>query len=277
MNRARVGGVLLTAVLAVVLCAPAWGQQGGELTQGDLQVQHGQVDWTNRTITATGSGAPDLKAPNVAVARLGAERVAKMDALRNILEVLKGVQLDSAITVEKEMVTNSKMRARVQGLIRNFKVLKTKYYSDGGVDLVVQVSLDGPLGSALVKPGGQGANLPASGQAPGSGLIIDARGLKVMPALAPRILDEDGKVVYGADILDQKVLEQKGVLAYYKDLAAARKSSRAGSKPLVVKALRLAEGSHTDVVISNADAVKLRDPNANLQFLAQGRVLLVTN
>lgn len=277
MNQTRVAGLLPFVALVLALGNPAWGQQGGDLTQGDLQVQHGQVDWTNRTITATGSGAPDLKAPNVAVARLGAERVAKLDALRNILEALKGVQIDTAVTVEKELVTNSKMRARVQGIVRNFKVLKTKYYSDGGVDLVVQVSLDGPLGSALVKPGEQAGNLPASGQAPGSGLIVDARGLKVIPALAPRILDEDGKVVYGADVLDQKIIEQKGVLAYYKNLAAARKSSRVGSKPMVVKALRLAANSKTDVVISNADAVKLRDPNSNLQFLAQGRVLLVTD
>ena len=53
-------------------------------------VAHGSIDWTNKTITATGSGAPDLKAANVAVARLGAERAAKADALRNILEAVKG-------------------------------------------------------------------------------------------------------------------------------------------------------------------------------------------
>ena len=41
-------------------------------------VGHGQIDWSKKTITATGSGAPNLKAPNVAVARLGAERAAKM-------------------------------------------------------------------------------------------------------------------------------------------------------------------------------------------------------
>ena len=60
-------------------------------------VAHGQIHWSNGTITATGSGAPSLKAANVAVARLGAERAAKMDARRNILGDFKGARVDWAI------------------------------------------------------------------------------------------------------------------------------------------------------------------------------------
>ena len=38
-----------------------------------------------------------------------------------------------------------------------------------------------------------------------------------------------------------------------------------------------AEKSKTDIVISNADADKLRDPNTNLSFLADGKVVILVD
>ncbi len=63
----------------------AWAQQ--PLTQA---IGNGEINWGEQVIRATGSGAPNPDAPNVAAARLGAERAAKADALRNILETVKG-------------------------------------------------------------------------------------------------------------------------------------------------------------------------------------------
>lgn len=266
------------AVLVVLaLAAGVAAQEAGEVTEGDLKVEHGQVNWTDKTITATGSGAPDLKAPNVAVARLGAERVAKLDALRNILETLKGVRINSEITVDNEMVTNSKMRTKVQGVARHFKVLKTKYYSDGGVDLIVQMSLDGQLASTLLESGSKTADVPRKGNAKHSGLIINTKGLKTMPALAPKVLDESGNVVYSSEVIEKEKLEERGVTSYFKAMDAAKKSKRVGTNPLVIKALKLAQGSKTDVVLSNADTEKLKDPESNLKYLAEGRVILVVD
>lgn len=254
-------------------------QDKTDVTDGDLKTDHGQINWSDRTITATGSGAPDLQDPrakqNVAVARLGAERVAKLDALRNILEALKGVQISSESTVEKEMVTNDKMRTKLEGVARNFKVIRTKYYSDGGVDVVVQMSLDGPLGSSLVPPGSKGGALPSNGSAKHTGLVIDARGFKVIPALAPRLLDEAGKSLYDSEFIEQAVLEANGVLGYFRDLESAKTTKRVGSNPLVLKALKLKEGSMTDIVLSNADADKLRDREANVRYLADAKVVIV--
>lgn len=273
----RMGWRWMAVLFVLVLAGAVFAQEAGEVTEGDLKVEHGQVNWTDKTITATGSGAPDLKAPNVAVARLGAERVAKLDALRNILEALKGVRVNSEITVENEMVTNSKMRSKVQGVARRFKVLKTKYYSDGGVDLIVQMSLDGQLASTLVESGTKTAELPQKGNAKHSGLIINAKGLKTMPALAPKILDESGKVIYSSEFLEKSNLEKRGVTAYFKAMDSAKKSERVGANPLVVKALKLAQGSKTDVVLSNADAEKLKDPDSNIKYLAEGRVIVVVD
>jgi hypothetical protein len=266
-------GLLMVAGFVLAQTAP------GAVVQGDLSVGHGQVNWTERTIVATGSGAPNLNdekaKQNVAVARLGAERVAKMDALRNILETLKGVQVNSEITVEKEIITNEKMKAKVEGLARNFKVLNIKYYSDGGVDVVVQMSLDGPLASTLVTPPEKPNSVAAVGEPKNSGLVVDARGFKLIPALSPKIVDETGKVLYSADFLDKSSIEGIGVVSYFKDIDSAKSAKRVSSNPLVLKAMRVFENGKSDVVISNADAEKLRDAGSNLKYLSEGKVIIV--
>ncbi len=270
----RFGLFLMSCLLFVSNLA--FADDKAAVVEGDLKLDHGQVNWTERTITATGSGAPDLKAPNVAVARLGAERVAKLDALRNILETLKGVRINSDVTVKNEMVTSSKMRTKIEGLVRSFKVLKTKYYSDGGVDLVVQMSLDGPLASTIVQePGKKSQEVSSSGIAKNTGLVIDARDLKLIPALAPKIMDESGKVVYSSEFVTKDALEQNGVVGYFRSVEAAKKAKRVGDKPLVIKALKTASDGKTDIVLSNADAEKLASKDANVKFLTEGKVIIV--
>jgi hypothetical protein len=113
------------------------------------------------------------------------------------------------------------------------------------------------------------------GSATFSGLVVNARGLGVTPSMAPRILDESGKEVYGTEVVSDKGLKQGGIVGYVKSDGQAQE--RTGEKPLVVKALHLADKSKTDVVISNADADKLRDPNTNLSFLADGKVVLLVD
>jgi len=62
----------------------------------DAREGRGEIDWNRRVLIGHGQGAPDLNAPSVAVARLGAERAAKLDAYRNALESLKGCSCSPA-------------------------------------------------------------------------------------------------------------------------------------------------------------------------------------
>lgn len=240
-------------------------------------VGHGKIDWTNKTVTATGSGAPDLKAANVAVARLGAERAAKMDALRNIMETVKGVRVSSTQTAGAAMDGSPEVKAKVEGVAKNFKVVDTKYYSDGGVDVIVQMPIDGVLVDALVSQAGA----PATATAPSadvvtpSGVIVNAKGLKVAPALAPRLIDEGGKEIYGPNVIAHDALVQRGVASYTKSLDQAMRDGRvSGGKPLVIKATRVAAAGGSDVVVSADDAAKLATAKAALDA---GKVIIVTD
>lgn len=263
--------------LAVVICGlvSLWAAQAQAQAGGVSQtVGHGQINWSEKTITATGSGAPSLKAPNVAVARLGAERAAKMDAFRNIIEAVKGVQVSGGESAGAKMSASSELTAKVEGIVRNFKVLDTKYYSDGGVDLVVQVPLDGVLTAALLPEAGSKAAQATGSPGEVTGVIINAKGLGLKPALAPKVLDAGGKAVYGAGIAAKDAVGRHGVAAYSSSLESAMKDKRVADKPLIVKATKAATPSGSDVVISNEDATKLAKLSP---VLAAAKVIIVVD
>ena len=83
-------------------------------------VGHNQVNWTSKVVWAVGSGAANLKDGNVAVARLNAERAAKLDALRNLLETIKGIQIDGRKNAG-DLMSNGKIQSKVQGIAHGFK------------------------------------------------------------------------------------------------------------------------------------------------------------
>jgi len=249
---------------------------GKAVAEGDAQgiPGHGKINWTDRTITARGSGAPSKKAKSPGQARLMAERAAKLDAYRNILEAIKGVQVSSQST-GAEAMSSAEIKTKVEGVIQGARVIDTVYFSDMSVDIVLQMPIDGALTQALVPPPAKPAPVPTKGSANNSGLIVDAKGLNLVPAIAPKIVDEKGKVVYGIEYVAADQVFESGITGYAKDVDTAKKDKRVGEKPLVVKAVRTAKGAQSDSVIANADADLLRNKDVNLSFLSEGRVIVV--
>jgi hypothetical protein len=266
----------LTSLLTVA-AIPAHSQKDPAGDDGVVQkLAHGEINWSAKTVTATGSGAANLKDGSVAKARLMAERAAKLDALRNIVETIQGIQVTGTRNAA-DVMSNGEIKSKIQGMAQGFKVVDTKYYSDGSVDVIVSMPIDDNLTNALVeKPkSAKPRKLTTEGPESITGLVVNARGLGLTPSMAPRILDESGREIYGAEIVNDKGLQQGGIASYAKTDEKA--AERTGSKPFVVKALRIADKSKTDVVISNADADKLRDPSTNLSFLADGKVVILVD
>jgi hypothetical protein len=240
------------------------------------RAEPGTVDWQKKVVRCSGSGAANLRdaSGNPAVARVGAEKAAKLDALRNCLATLQGVQLESGRTVGGALGSDAALSGKVQGLARGFKVVGApRYFSDGGVEVDVELPLEGALSEALL-PKADPRPPPAEGTEAGTSLVVDARGLKLVPALAPRILDEAGKELYGPATLGEAGRRAGGTAAYAPDLDLARKSlgARLGERPIVVKAVR-ADGA--DLVISSADAASLA--GKSLSFLADARVVILAD
>lgn len=278
------------------------------VTQGADQ---NQINWTTQTIRARGYGAANPNLP-VSAARANAIRAAKLDALRNILEVVKGVTINSETTVENFMTQSDVIRSRVEGVAKGFTVVDgPRYMSDGSVEIVVEMPLTGQFADAVlpsnfgggqlmtggqllcptcgqpwpqgkpVPPGVQlqrvGGATPGAANAAYTGLIIDCRGLGVRPAMAPKVVDEAGNEVYGSKFVSREWAVQYGMVGYDKDLNRARQNDRVANNPLVIKGLRASGQNKTDVVISSSDAALIHQAAANQNFLDKCKVMFIVN
>jgi hypothetical protein len=244
----------------------------------------GKVDWTTGVLTAVGIGAPPAQPANVAQARAMAERAAQVVAYRNLLEAVKGVRVDSTTTVENFIVTSDVIRTEVSGIIQGAMIMDKKYMSDGSVEVTVGMKLTGALADALLPKtlpapptGLTGTLAPATPGQLYTGLIVDARGLGVKPAMAPKILNEDGKEVYGSAWINRDYAVREGMVGYLKDPVQAQTNPRVADKPLMVKALKVAGDARVDVVITNADAAMLHNAAENLSMLQKCRVIILVD
>ncbi|MFP4014730.1 MAG: hypothetical protein ACLFVQ_11635 [Chitinispirillaceae bacterium] len=244
---------------------------------------NGSIDWSERCIIATGIGAPNPNLPQAAQ-RPAAIRAAQQIALRNALETVKGINLNSSTRVENFMVEQDIVSSSVSGFVKGFQQEgKTKYMSDGSVEVTMKVPLDGigGIGEILLdsqlreSPMVHEVTEPSQEKMMFTGLIIDCRGLKVKPALSPRILDKSGKEVYGSAYVSREWAIKHGIVGYSKDINAAAKLDRSGDSPGKIKAVKTSGDNKTDVVISNKDANDVRSAADNLKFLSECRVILV--
>jgi hypothetical protein len=108
-----------------------------------------------------------------------------------------------------------------------------------------------------------------------SGLIIDARGTGVLPAMSPKVIDPEGREIYGSAYVSRDFAVQQGIVGYAKSVDAARQNDRVKGNPLVIKGLESKGQNKADVVISAEDANALRDIAQNQNFMRQTRVMIV--
>jgi hypothetical protein len=136
-------------------------------------------------------------------------------------------------------------------------------------------------GAPEVKEASSEAAPPADGAAPEraaaesfTGLVLDARGLDVQRAMGPRILDEDGQVLYPDPnhVPEMLFLQDHGMAAYVKE---GQDAPRSGSHPLTVPVVSSTGPGHDDVVVSRETARQIREAAARDGFLGRWAVSIL--
>jgi hypothetical protein len=283
-------GIAVAALGFLLFAQAASAQLAGRVGDANVieSMGSGGVDWTTGVITATGLGAPPGNAVNRAQARALAERAAYLVATRNLLEVIKGIRVDSATLVENFITTSDVIKTEVSGFIQGAQIMKKQGNQDGSVEVMVGIKLTGDLLNTLL-PKETGGGMPIPGapqpQAPGmslqvspsvfTGLVVDAKGTDVRPAMAPKIRNEEGREVYGSAFVNRQYAVEQGMVGYLKDVGAAQGNPRVTDRPLLVKAIRADGPNKTDLVIRNDDAQVLHSMKEHLTFLEKARVMVV--
>ena len=254
----------------------------------DPYIENG-VNWSLRTVTATGIGAPNPDAPNMAVKRAGAINAAKIYAVRDLIATIKGMYISSDQTAENYMMTSDVVKTQVEGIAKAFKVVgEPKYFDDGSVEVTVEMSINGELSDVFLKQETFGETATVgeatyklsdiAGQpSVYTGLIIDCRDIQLRPALAPKIFSKSGVEVYGSANVSKDYAVQQGMLGYLKSVESAKENARVTNNPLIIKAIGVKGTNKADAIISDEDAAKIKELDANLNFLRECRVVAIIN
>ncbi len=238
----------------------------------------GTINWTTRRLEASGVADPDQPV-------YSRVRAAQIAARAELLTIIKGLRIRGQYGIIQGVLRKDISEVDLEGFLGNSYVTEPVINNLGLVEAKAFVFLDRQGNSVLLPDKGmlktEGVRSPPSASKPlpsrYSGLIIDARGLGLKPALAPRILGGPNHLeVYGGAAVDKEYALNKGLMGYTASMEKARAlNERIGATPLEIKAVAAVDG--TDAEISLDDALIISSALKAYDFLKECRVVMVLN
>ena len=282
--------IFLVIFLSTITHGLSWA--GAEFVQ---QKDSGLIDWTAGIVEARGVGSPrkyyydkaDDKGPKAIAA-------AANKARHNLLETVVKIRINDDYRVIDIIENYPTIMAKLKEMVYDAPEMEKyrRYLSNGTVEVWAQISLRGGFLQLILPPEirqiepikqvSPKRNLASVRKVPPSeqifsGLIVDARGVQLTPALSPKILDENFSEVFGPAFVSREFAVQNGMVSYTHQIRKAQTDERVFGNPLVVKAIRAVGSGRCDLVISNAHAAKLKRASEHLIFLKECRVIIVTD
>ncbi len=170
---------------------------------------NGSVNWTEQFVEAKGMSVIDNeKFKNPAQAKLMARRGATVDAQRNLLEIIKGVNVTSETTVNDMITSSDYIYTRLDGVIKGAQMVGEPVEKDGIIEVRMRVPLyeTNGIGPAVYDkvPALKSVNKvnDVINQLPPEvkdqvlqGLAFNLNGKKFDPSMFPVIVDENNNLV----------------------------------------------------------------------------------
>jgi len=272
-----------------------------------------RVNWASGYIEVMAGATADQRVMvNYGQAKSVALKTARALAYEKLAETINGISLDSSATYNRELMTDSELKTHVSALIRGARILEEKVSQnpDGSVWAEVTLGIDirGKGRDTLARPttdwvlrhrdrlnndeayfklpesdkyeaplSEEGQTQPSESKEKYTGLIIDARGLNGKPAMLPKIIAENGQIVYGDAKVSPNYLREYGMAGYANSVSQAESQKRIGDNPLIIKAIKAVGSNKTDFVISDNDAARIMAADALGNFLKDCKVSIVLN
>ncbi len=241
------------------------------------RLSKGAIDWSNRQLKVVAKASPYPDPESALEARSGAELSAKQKAWRAYIEMLGSIRLNANQTVLAYLEENSQLKYKVRGILRNFRQSGVKFGQDNSAEVSTYMPIEGAFSWILYSKMDlvpQGAvKIPAIKGAP-SGIIIDARGTGLKPALLPKIRSLQGEVLF--DTAASAALMENGPLVYIKEVTR-KLAQKAGTNPWRVKALKSSGNYPVDIVLSAEDSQLLAETKRLRQLLAAGALVILVD
>ena len=253
------------------------------------------INWykgSDSDIVADGIGRSGGK--GTAMARMAAI----MDAQRNLLGIIKGVQIDSDTLMQDLIIESDTVKRNINGLLRGAQIIEEYERENDEYYVKMRVPLYGStesLAAAVLPeitnnlqhlefPKVEDTELTPSEVedikgASDTGVVINADGLGMEPTFSPVIYDTEGRAVYGIQNLNYDKVIDQGMVDYSEELAGAEADGRAGDNPLVIDAVAVSGGQNSvnnvNAVVSVKDADKILLANESSGMLEDTSVVFV--
>jgi hypothetical protein len=258
---------------------------------------HGHINWSAGVLISSGAATPatknEAKVPQDFEEALAQARTL---ALQHMRDIVLETRVDSLNLVGSIAGANDIMMAKVESLAKSAKAVKQAYLSDGTVEVTMQMPMYGGF-SQLVLPeeikqiepiktvsNGNDNSEPLLQESRAdieeeiyTGIVVDARGIQFSPAMAPVIVDEKTREVYGSAFVSREFAVQQGMAGYSRDMQTAGQNPRVSGNPLIIKGLGTVANRPSTIIISNADASKIKSASEHISLLKRCRVMIIAD
>lgn len=181
----------------------------------------------------------------IALARLAA----KVDAQRNLLEIIAGLKLNSETSVVN-LMANDLIRTQVIGVLQGAQIVPgSEYFQQGIYHLELRVDIKNL--NEVLNPVGTAQASATQGQTFLTGLALDARGFDVTAPEVLEIRNTTGDLIYSAIGASAQPIP---LLKMSKDQALA--DARVGTNPLIITVTRTSTDGSV-VYVSDEDGKKI--------------------
>jgi len=107
---------------------------------GDIEREWVEEGVTKNYIFARGIGAADQTLENKTQKMATSRDAAVVNAQYNLLSLIKGVQLEGGITVQKAMEKDSNLTTKINAVIKGAQIIRTEWTSDDGCVVNLRLS-----------------------------------------------------------------------------------------------------------------------------------------
>ena len=204
------------------------------------------------------------------------------EARRNLRRTAPALLIDGTRRLADEPVLLERVRRLIDALEpRNERIGRGRFFE---VEIRLPIrGLSGVLGMILEWGGTPPPASPAGDVDAATGLVIDMSHLveesqRPSVSLLPRILDEDGRVVYSIDLIDHDQARERGLVAWMmpgQEDSAEETASLIGDRPMWIRGVATGGDHRADLVIGNDDAGRVRSLGERSSILQECRVMVI--
>ena len=254
-----------------------------------VRTDHGFIDYANRLIVSTGTASVISRASTQSDLKVVEKNLklskgeARSQARENLLDLVMIVNFDGR-TVGELMVDDPLIESRVETLVGSaYQQGEIEYLERKEVAIALAIKMSG-LAEILVDASGhmnenlaQSTFLMTRNAVPRSertsGIVIDARSIYHVPAMVPKVFNENDKLVYGPRHYTRSRSVNRGPMGYAHNMDDGNVRRRVGGNPLMVEAVTSSD--MVNLTVSNMDAERIRDAEKKFGVLTNCKVLVL--